>query len=243
MTGSKTVKHYIYLQNVSKKFSQVRGLGFVEKKPRTVISNMTLAIAKGERVGLIGCNGSGKTTILKIIAGISSITSGKLTVEGRVNSLMELGAGFNPDLTGRENILLNGMLAGATRSEIKNTEKEIIEYSGIEKYIDLPFYTYSAGMKLRLAFSVAIHANPDILLFDEIVAMGDEKFINSFKDYFSKIVKEKKTVIFATHVLDVLPLYCPRVIWMDKGKVVMDGKSEVVIAKYRQEMSTQIEAE
>lgn len=237
MTGSKKNSDvHIGLVNVVKRYSPVVGSHIRNQTGRVVLSGVTLQINKGERVGLIGSNGAGKTTLLKVIAGICKISEGKLTVGGRVNSLMELGAGFYPDLTGRENILLNGLLAGASKREIQRATKDIIRYSGIEQYIDYPFYTYSAGMKLRLAFSVATHASPDILLFDEIVAMGDEKFIKLFRDYFSRVVKEKKTVVFATHVLDILPLYCQRVIWMDSGKVKMDGPSEVVIEKYRRAM-------
>lgn len=238
MTGSnKNNEVHIQLTDVFKRYTPVVGSHLRYQKTRTVLSGVTLEINKGERVGLIGSNGAGKTTLLKVIAGISKISTGNLKVNGRVNSLMELGAGFYPDLTGRENILLNGMLAGASRKEVRKSMSDIIKYSGIEKFIDYPFYTYSAGMKLRLAFSVATHASPDILLFDEIVAMGDEKFIKTFQNYFSKILKEKKTVIFATHVLDVLPIYCERVIWMDGGKVKMDGEAEKVIKKYRKEMS------
>jgi ABC-type polysaccharide/polyol phosphate transport system ATPase subunit len=242
MTGSKKNNEvHIQLAEVFKRYSPVVGSHLRNQKTRTVLSGVTLEINKGERVGLIGSNGAGKTTLLKVIAGISKISTGKLVVNGRVNSLMELGAGFYPDLTGRENILLNGMLAGASRKEVRRSMNDIIKYSGIEKFIDYPFYTYSAGMKLRLAFSVATHASPDILLFDEIVAMGDEKFIKTFKNYFNRVLKEKKTVIFATHVLTVLPLYCERVIWMDGGKVRMDGKASEVIAKYQKEMAKEID--
>ncbi|MFA5894622.1 MAG: ATP-binding cassette domain-containing protein [Candidatus Shapirobacteria bacterium] len=237
MTGSKKNNEvHVQLTDVYKRYSPAVGSHLRNQKTRLVLSEVTIEINKGERVGLIGSNGAGKTTLLKVIAGISKISSGKLVVNGRVNSLMELGAGFYPDLTGRENILLNGMLAGASRKEVRRSMNDIIKFSGIAKFIDYPFYTYSAGMKLRLAFSVAIHASPDILLFDEIVAMGDEKFIKTFQDYFSRVLKEKKTVIFATHVLDVLPLYCNRVIWMDEGKVRMDGETKKVIEKYKKEM-------
>jgi lipopolysaccharide transport system ATP-binding protein len=238
MTGSKKNRDiHIRLVDVVKHYTPVVGSHLRNQKTRIVLSGVSLEIEKGQRVGLIGSNGSGKTTLLKIIAGISKISGGEIMVSGKVNSLMELGAGFYPDLTGRENILLNGLLAGANKRDIQRRIKDIINYSGIGKFIDYPFYTYSAGMKLRLAFSVATHADPDILLFDEIVAMGDERFIKTFKEYFLRISKEKKTIVFATHVLAVLPLYCERVIWMDKGKIRMDGDANRVIEQYKKECS------
>lgn len=223
----------IELKGVFKEYIPLIGVGNRRKKLRRTLRDISIVIKKGERVGLIGSNGAGKTSLLKIIAGISKASKGSVLVTGRVNSLMELGAGFNQDLTGRENIMLNGMLAGATKELVRSNMEEIIDASGIRDYIDYPFYTYSAGMKLRLAFSVATHASPDILLFDEIVAMGDEQFIRLFSDYFLKIVENKKTVLFATHVLDVLPLYCERVIWMDGGEIKMDGPTLRVIKEYR----------
>lgn len=223
----------IKFDKVFKEYIPLVGVGIRRPKLRRTLKDISFTINKGERVGLIGSNGAGKTSLLKIIAGISRATKGSVVVSGKVNSLMELGAGFNQDLTGRENIMLNGMLAGTSKEKVRNSMEEIINTSGIREYIDYPFYTYSAGMKLRLAFSVATHASPDILLFDEIVAMGDEQFIKLFSDYFLKVIEEKRTVLFATHVLDILPLYCERVIWMEDGVIKMDGPTIRVIKEYR----------
>lgn len=199
------------------------------------LNNINLKIKTGDRIGLIGKNGSGKSTLLKIMSGISIPTNGQIISKGKINSLLELTAGFHPDLSGLDNIMLNGLLAGLTRSQVKNVTQKIINYSTISKFIKMPFYTYSSGMKLKLAFSIAIHSNPDILIFDEIVSFGDQKFIKIFKKYFDKVLKQKKTLIYATHLLEVLPLYCTKTIWLEKGKIKMFDKTEKVIKAYQKE--------
>lgn len=202
------------------------------QKSFKALENISLTIKSGDRIGLIGHNGSGKTTLLKLIAGIARASVGEIKVHGKINSLLEIGAGFHSDLSGRENIMLNGLLAGLSRREVLDLANQIVEYSGLGKFIEMPFYTYSSGMKLKLAFSIAVAADPDILIFDEVVSMGDEKFVQMFKKYFSEILKQKKTVVFATHVLEILPLYCDKTVWMEGGNIVMFGKTEKVIEKY-----------
>jgi len=226
----------IFLKGVSKLY-KIRngGLGMEGSRDFLALDNINLRIKSGDRLGLIGHNGGGKTTLLKIIAGIAKATSGEIKSRGKINSLLEIGAGFHADLSGLENIMLNGMLAGLSRKEVKEVTDKIVEFSGISRFIKMPFYTYSSGMKLKLAFSVAVHSDPDILIFDEIVSMGDEKFIKMFKKYFSDILKLKKTIIFATHVLEVLPLYCKKTVWMEDGKIKMVGETRVVIKEYRKE--------
>ncbi|MFA5025589.1 MAG: ATP-binding cassette domain-containing protein [Candidatus Shapirobacteria bacterium] len=227
MIGFNMKKGEIRLNGVSKIYkSREKRQGF------SALNGINLIIKPGDRIGLIGHNGSGKTTLLKIIAGIARASEGEVKIEGKINSLLEIGAGFHPDLSGLENIMLNGLLAGLSRKRVLELTDQIVEYSGLEKFIKMPFYTYSSGMKLKLAFSVAVAANPDILIFDEVVSMGDEKFIKLFKRYFVEVLKQKKTVIFATHVLEILPLYCDKTVWMEDGKIIMEGGSKQVIGKY-----------
>lgn len=230
MTGYKMKKGEIILDKVSKIYESRQGGEFY-----VALDNINLKIKSGDRIGLIGCNGSGKTTLLKLIAGIAKVSRGEVRVEGKVNSLLEIGAGFHPDLSGIDNIMLNGLLAGMSRNEVLELKNKIVEFSDLGEHIGMPFYTYSSGMKLKLAFSVAVAADPDILIFDEVVSMGDEKFIKMFKDYFSEVLRQRKTVLFATHVLEVLSLYCDKTIWMDKGRVRLMGKTDEVIKQYRKE--------
>ncbi|MPM40551.1 Teichoic acids export ATP-binding protein TagH [bioreactor metagenome] len=203
------------------------------KKSFTALNSINLKINSGDRLGIIGSNGSGKTTLLKIISGISNPTSGKILSKGKIVSLLELGAGFHPDISGYDNIPLNGLLTGLTRKEIMTRADKIIADSGIADFINMPFYTYSSGMKLRLAFAIAINSDPDILIFDEIVSAGDEFFIKMFIDYFNKIIEEGKTLVFASHVLEVLSLYCDKVLWMEHGEVCMIGETAKVIKEYK----------
>jgi len=225
----------VLLKGVSKVYKiRRRGLDFHSQKTFLALDNLNLKIKSGDRLGLIGNNGSGKTTLLKIISGIANPTNGEIVSKGKINSLLELSAGFHPDLSGLENIMLNGLLAGLNRKEVKEMVDEIVKYSGLSEFINMPFYTYSSGMKLRLAFSVAVHSNPDILVFDEIVSVGDEKFIQMFIKYFDKLLKQKKTLIFATHILKILPLYCNKTIWLEDGKIKMIDETKKVIKMYKQ---------
>lgn len=223
-------KGEIILKEVSKTYNSRQG-----RNVFVALDKVNLKIESGDRIGLIGRNGSGKTTLLKIIAGIARASRGEVRVEGKVNSLLEIGAGFHPDLSGLDNIMLNALLAGMSRNEVLKSKNKIVEFSDLVEHIGMPFYTYSSGMKLKLAFSVAVAANPDILIFDEVVSMGDEKFIKMFKDYFLEVLRQKKTVLFATHVLEVLPLYCNKTIWMEKGKVRLIGQTKEVVRQYLEE--------
>jgi lipopolysaccharide transport system ATP-binding protein len=198
------------------------------------LRNINLQIKNGERVGLIGPNGSGKTTLLKIIAGITTPTSGTIKTSGRVVSLIDLAAGFHPDLTGVENILLNGLLIGMTKNEIKKRLNEIIEYAGIGKFIDAQLFTYSEGMKLRLGFSIAVHANPDILILDENIAVGDMDFGKKSFRTINKLVKQGKTVVISSHDVNLLKKICTSVVWLENGIIRLKGKAGFVISKYKQ---------
>lgn len=193
----------------------------------TALKSITLNIKEGERVGIIGPNGSGKTTLLKIIAGITTPTSGIRVTKGRLISLIDIEAGFHLDLTGEQNIYLNGLLLGMKRQEVEKRLTDIIQYADIRQFIDAPLYTYSQGMKLRLGISVAINTNPDILIFDEGIGVGDQwfrtKVMNTIKTFF-----KNKTIIIATHDLELVRSQCKRIIIIDRGKITGDGGTQLL---------------
>jgi ABC-type polysaccharide/polyol phosphate transport system ATPase subunit len=194
----------------------------------TALDEMDLTIYKGEKVGIIGSNGSGKTTLLKIIAGITTPTHGKVKTRGKVVSLIELTAGFHPDLTGEENIFLNGLIIGMSKKEIRRKFKKIVEFADIGQFIDAPLYTYSEGMKLRLGFSVAVHADPDILILDEGIAVGDENFREKALQKIQEFFKQGKTIVVVTHWLDFLKKSCKRILHIEKGKIIEDGPTSLL---------------
>lgn len=192
------------------------------------LNNLNLEIKKGEKVGIIGRNGSGKTTLLKVISGIATPTSGKIKTTGKLVSLIDLSAGFHPELTGAENVYLNALLVGMTRPEIKSSMEKIVDFAGIGKFIDQPLYTYSSGMQLRLGFSVAVAANPDILILDEGTAVGDEDFQKKSSRKIAEFFKQGKTIILVSHWLDYLRTHCKRVIWLESGSLKEDGGLSVI---------------
>jgi len=193
---------------------------------------INFSVFQGDRVGIIGKNGSGKTTLLKLLAGITKQKSGSLYVKGKVVSLISLEAGFHPDLSGEENIVLQGLVIGMSLKEIKQKKKAIIKFAEIGKFIDAPIYTYSSGMKLRLGFSIAIFANPEILLLDENFAVGDQKFREKIYDKFEELKKKKVTIIMVSHWLEELQKSCNKFLWLDKGKMIAYG-GESVVKKYK----------
>lgn len=197
------------------------------------LKNINLTIQKGERLGIIGLNGSGKTTLLKIIVGITSPTNGSVNVSGRVVSLIDLEAGFHPDLTGIQNIYLNGMLLGMSKEEISSKLKSIISFADIGDFINTPLFTYSQGMKLRLGFSVAIHSDPEIFILDENISVGDKDFSNNSNIKINEMIKKGKTIIVASHDLDFIETTCKRVIWIDSKKIKADSTAKNVIAQYK----------
>ncbi len=189
----------------------------------TALDNISLTIDKGEKVGIIGPNGAGKTTLLKIIAGITNPTSGEVIVNGRLVSLIDLEAGFHPDLTGLENIFLNGLVIGMSKQEIVQKKEKIINFSGIQNFIDAPLFTYSSGMKLRLGFSIAIHSEPDVLLLDEGVMAGDEKFRKKVNFKLDEFFDSGKTVLMVSHWLEYLKKNCNRSVWLNGGTIIRKG--------------------
>ncbi len=203
-----------------------------KKEMRTVLKNINLEIKKGETVALIGTNGSGKSTLLKLMTKIYYPTKGKVITHGKLTSLLELGAGFHPDFSGRENIYFNASIFGLSKEEIDERLNEIIEFSELAEFIDNPVRTYSSGMYMRLAFSIAINVNADILLIDEILAVGDQHFQDKcFKKLF-ELKNSNKTIVMVSHSLDSIKKLCNRAIWIYEGEVRMDGNCNDVINEY-----------
>lgn len=204
---------------------------------RIVLQNINLNIKKGETVALIGTNGSGKSTLLKLMTKIIYPTSGTVKTNGKLTSLLELGAGFHPDFTGRENIYFNASIFGLTREEINKRINHIIEFSELEDFIDNPIRTYSSGMYMRLAFSVAINVDAEILLIDEILAVGDQHFQEKCFEKLVELKNSDKTIVIVTHSLEAVKKICNRAVWIRNGKIEMDGKPDSIIEKYLKECS------
>ena len=199
---------------------------------RTVLDGINVEIKKGETVALIGVNGSGKSTLLKLMTKIIYPNKGIVATYGKLTSLLELGAGFHPDFTGRENIYFNASIFGLTRKEIDNRLNDIIEFSELGDLIDSPVRTYSSGQYMRLAFSVAINVDAEILLIDEILAVGDQRFQDKCFRKLEDLSKSDKTIVIVSHSLDSIRKLCNRAIWIDEGIIKMDDKCDVVIDAY-----------
>ena len=212
--------------------SLVTGLRAEESIP--ALSDVSFAVAKGEAVGLIGSNGSGKSTLLKTVAGILKPTSGTVRVDGRVAALIELGAGFHPEISGRENIYINGAVLGLSRRQIDQRLDAIVEFSGLADFIDEPVKNYSSGMYVRLGFAVAIHTDPDILMVDEVLAVGDEAFSHSCLRRIEEFLADGKTLLLVSHSLDLIEDICDRVIWLEGGKLKASGLPRRVVDAYRE---------
>lgn len=219
------------LTNISFKSAQQN-----KKKERNAffaLKNICFNVNKNEVVGIIGSNGAGKSTLLKIISQITPPTSGIVKIKGKVASLLEVGTGFHPELTGRENIYLNGAILGMTKNEINKKFNDIVQFSEIEKFLDMPIKRYSSGMYVRLAFSVAAHMDPDILIVDEVLSVGDVRFQKKCLGKMNEITKEfNRTILFVSHNMDAIMDLCNRCILLDAGKVRMIGKTSEVIDRY-----------
>jgi len=196
------------------------------------LRDVSFAIEEGETVGLIGPNGAGKSTVLKLISRIIEPTSGRIAVDGRVGALLELGAGFHPDLTGRENIYLNGSILGLSRAEIRCKLDDIIGFAELERFIDVPVKHYSSGMYVRLGFSVAVHTDPEVLLVDEVLAVGDAAFQRKCLERIDQLRRGGVTILFVSHSPEIVQSICSRAIWLDRGRLVADGPADVVVARY-----------
>lgn len=205
------------------------------KEVRTVLKNIDIDIKKGETVALIGTNGSGKSTLLKLMTKIIYPTKGTVSTDGKLTSLLELGAGFHQDFSGRENIYFNASIFGLSKAEIDRRLDDIIKFSELEDFIDNPVRTYSSGMYMRLAFSVAINVDADILLIDEILAVGDQHFQDKCFKKLEELRDSNKTIVIVTHNLGSVKKLCNRAIWLKDGKVKLDGSTDVVVPEYLKE--------
>ena len=203
-----------------------------KKEYHQILKNINLDIKKGETVALIGVNGSGKSTLLKLMTKIIYPTKGKIITHGKLTSLLELGAGFHQDFTGRENIYFNASIFGLTKKEIDARVQQIIDFSELGDFIDTPVRTYSSGMYMRLAFSVAINVDAEILLIDEILAVGDQHFQDKCFEKLHELKNSDKTIVIVSHSLESVKKLCNRAIWINKGEVQMDGKTDKVIDEY-----------
>jgi lipopolysaccharide transport system ATP-binding protein len=195
--------------------SLVRDLSPDETFP--AVQDVTVAVPRGRTLGVIGRNGSGKSTLLKLVAGITKPTTGSVTVNGRISALIELGAGFHPEISGRENVFINGIMLGLTKREIARRFDEIVEFAELQQFIDAPVKTYSSGMYMRLGFAVAIHVDPDVLLVDEVLAVGDEGFTHKCLDKFAEFKRRGKTILLVTHSLGLVERFCDEALWMAAG--------------------------
>ena len=196
------------------------------------VRNMSFAVERGEALGIIGHNGAGKSTVLKLLSSITAPTSGEIVVDGRLAALIEIGSGFHPELTGRENVYLNGVLLGMRRREITSKLKSIVEFAGVEQFIDTPVKHYSSGMYLRLGFSIAAHLDPEILLLDEVLAVGDAAFQAKCLDRVTELRRAGTTIVFISHNLHAVSRLCERTLLLSKGEVLKDGPTNDVIAEY-----------
>ncbi|MBC7777850.1 MAG: ABC transporter ATP-binding protein, partial [Phycisphaerae bacterium] len=196
------------------------------------LKNISFSIKQGEAVGIIGSNGAGKSTLLKILSRLTAPTEGVVRVTGGIASLLEVGTGFHPELTGRDNIFLNSAILGMDRRETERRFDEIVEFSGVEKFIDTPVKHYSSGMYIRLAFAVAAHLDPDIFIVDEVLAVGDRDFQEKSLEKMKSAANEGHTVVFVSHAMGMISSLCPRVILLDKGTVLFDGDVSDAIKRY-----------
>ena len=213
------------------------------KETFAAVKNLSFTVPKGSTFGVMGRNGSGKSTALKLVAGITKPTSGTVRVDGRISALIELGAGFHPEISGRENIFINGIMLGLTKREIQQRFDEIVEFAEMKDFIDAPVKTYSSGMYMRLGFAVAIHVDPDVLLVDEVLAVGDEGFTHKCLDKFSEFKRRGRTILLVTHTLDLIEKFCDEAIWIDAGEKRAEGDPKRVVGTYLSAVATSEEAQ
>jgi ABC-type polysaccharide/polyol phosphate transport system ATPase subunit len=196
------------------------------------LSGVSFSVPRGSTFGVIGRNGSGKSTALKLVAGITKPTSGSVRVDGRISALIELGAGFHPEISGRENVYINGIMLGLTKRQIQNRFDDIVDFAELREFIDAPVKTYSSGMYMRLGFAVAIHVDPDVLLVDEVLAVGDEGFTHKCLDKFAELRRRGKTILLVTHSLGLVERFCDTAVWLDSGRLRAHGDPKRVVDAY-----------
>lgn len=198
------------------------------------LRNINLEIAKGEVVGFVGLNGAGKSTLLKIVSRVQKPTEGKITINGKVSPLLELGAGFDNELTGRENIYLNGLILGYNRRFIDSKMNEIIDFAELREFIDTPIKNYSSGMKARLGFSIATISVPEILIVDEVLSVGDGRFRKKSEEKMVELIESDATVLFVSHSIDQIRRLCTKVVWLEKGQIKLAGDTQTVCDAYEE---------
>jgi ABC-type polysaccharide/polyol phosphate transport system ATPase subunit len=233
----------IILENVSKKFLLAGGRKLLRGHVRDLLRgaggafyalhNISFTLREGESMALVGSNGAGKSTLLNVITGLCPPDEGRLTIHGRLSAVLELGSGFHSDLTGIENLKLNASLFGLSRKRTAELFDQIVDFSGVGDFIDQPLRTYSAGMMMRLAFSIAIHIDPDILVVDEAFGVGDQAFQNKCIERMLAFRHAGKTMVCVSHALGTLRQMCDRAIWLDHGQVILEGQPEEVFAAYQ----------
>jgi ABC-type polysaccharide/polyol phosphate transport system ATPase subunit len=207
------------------------------------VKDVSFKVPKGITYGVIGRNGSGKSTMLKLVAGITKPTQGNVVVNGRVSALIELGAGFHPEISGRENVFINGIMLGLTKREVARRFDEIVEFADLRDFIDAPVKTYSSGMYMRLGFAVAINVDPDVLLVDEVLAVGDEAFTHKCLDKFAEFKRRGKTILLVTHSLNLVERFCDQVLWLDSGNVRGEGDPRRIVSAYLSDIAQTEEAQ
>ena len=243
---SKVYRRYGLGRRVGTLKSALLGGKLIDARPGETfpaVDDVSLRIPQGAAFGIVGRNGSGKSTLLKLMAGITRPTSGSVRVQGRVSALIELGAGFHPEISGRENVFINGVMLGLTRREIARRFDEIVEFADVADFIDAPVRTYSSGMYMRLGFAVAAHVDADVLLVDEVLAVGDERFSLKCLDKFAEYKRRGKTTVLVTHGRDMVERFCDEALWLDEGKVRMSGDPRRVLHAYVGNVETAEERE
>jgi ABC-type polysaccharide/polyol phosphate transport system ATPase subunit len=242
---SKLYKKFAHKRQFQTLKSALLGGNFFEAiNPReafTALKSVNCTVPKGRMFGIIGSNGSGKSTLLKLIAGISKPTFGKITTHGKISALIELGAGFHPEISGRENIFINGIMLGLSRKSISEKFDEIVRFAELEEFIDQPVKTYSSGMFMRLGFAVAVNVDPDILLVDEVLAVGDEAFSHKCLDKINDFRRRNKTIVLVTHSMSMVKELCDSAMWLKKGEVMKIGDPRMVCGAYLMDVESKEE--
>ncbi len=230
--SKKYILGHKHSSTISERFQSMFSRNNAEKEEFWALKDISLEVKKGEAVGIVGKNGAGKSTLLKVLSRITHPTHGRFELNGRVSSLLEVGTGFHPELTGRDNIFLNGTILGMSRNEIRSKFDEIVEFSGVSKFLDTPVKHYSSGMYVRLAFSVAAHLEPEILIIDEVLAVGDAEFQKKCLGKMDEVAKQGRTVLFVSHNMAAVGLLCQKGIMLNKGEVHLVGEIDDIVKEY-----------
>ncbi|MCE6990275.1 ABC transporter ATP-binding protein [Dyadobacter sp. CY323] len=235
--GSSSLRDIVSDQ-VDKLFSNKKDLSdFAEKEEFWALQDVNFSIDQGDRIGIVGHNGAGKSTLLKILSRITEPTTGQIKIEGRIASLLEVGTGFHPELTGRENIFLNGAILGMSRNEIKQSFDAIVDFAGVEKFLDTPVKRYSSGMYVRLGFAIAAHLNPEILIVDEVLAVGDTEFQKKCLGKMRDVSESGRTLLFVSHNLTAIQALCNKSFYFEKGRLIDQGETTHIVTNYLSKVS------